>query len=326
LNTGLFYALYSTYFLDANTGYAVGAGSTIIKTINGGATWTTLNSGIQEWLNSVFFTDANTGYAGGYLNNSWAIIKTTDGGQNWITQKTGQGNNFGNIYFTDANNGYAMDGWPYKTTNAGVTWTNMQTMGGNALFFTDVNTGYIVSSSGYISKTTNGGTDWAQQTSGTTKDLYSVFFPTSNIGYIVGDSGIILKTMNGGNTWKIQTAPTSEWLGSVYFTDANTGYISGVNGTILKTSNGGDGINELSDRSHTLNIYPNPATDKATIEISGTPIQRQLSITNLNGQQILTSQINALKTQIDISKLPSGVYFVRTTNDKTVEVGKIIKE
>jgi len=30
--------------------------------------------------------------------------------------------------------------------------------------------------------------------------------------------------------------------------------------------------------------------------------------------------------QIDISNLPSGVYFVRLTNDNTVAVGKIIKD
>jgi hypothetical protein len=47
---------------------------------------------------------------------------------------------------------------------------------------------------------------------------------------------------------------------------------------------------------------------------------------NLNGQEVLTRQITEPKTHVEISMLPSGVYFVRLTGERTVEVGKIIKE
>jgi hypothetical protein len=47
---------------------------------------------------------------------------------------------------------------------------------------------------------------------------------------------------------------------------------------------------------------------------------------NLNGQVILTRQITEPKTPLDISSLPSGVYFVRLTGESTVEVGKFIKQ
>jgi hypothetical protein len=40
----------------------------------------------------------------------------------------------------------------------------------------------------------------------------------------------------------------------------------------------------------------------------------------------MTRQITSPKTQIDISNLPNGVYFVRLTNDKTMEVGKFVKQ
>jgi hypothetical protein len=54
--------------------------------------------------------------------------------------------------------------------------------------------------------------------------------------------------------------------------------------------------------------------------------QSQLSIMNLNGQQLITCQINESNTTIDISTLPSSVYFVRLTNDRTVEVKKFVKQ
>ena len=75
-----------------------------------------------------------------------------------------------------------------------------------------------------------------------------------------------------------------------------------------------------------LSLYPNPATDKITIETAATSLPANLSILSLTSQRLITSQITEPKTQIDINNLPSGVYFVRVTNDKTVEVEKIIKQ
>jgi len=75
-----------------------------------------------------------------------------------------------------------------------------------------------------------------------------------------------------------------------------------------------------------LNIYSNPASTQITIETSSIITKSQLSISNLNGQQLITHQITEPKTQLDISDLPSGVYFVRVINDKAVSIGKFVKQ
>jgi hypothetical protein len=68
--------------MDASTGYAVGGGldvGTILKTVNGGASWTSQTSGTTNAYFSVFFpVDALTGYVVGSNNT---ILKTTDGGE-----------------------------------------------------------------------------------------------------------------------------------------------------------------------------------------------------------------------------------------------------
>jgi len=69
--------LASVYFIDANTGYAVGKSGTILKTTDGGTNWTALSSGITSGLGAVYFTDANTGYIGG----EGKILKTINGGK-----------------------------------------------------------------------------------------------------------------------------------------------------------------------------------------------------------------------------------------------------
>ena len=46
----------------------VGGDGTILKTTNGGTTWTALSSGTSD-LTSVYFTDASTGYAVGGIGH-----------------------------------------------------------------------------------------------------------------------------------------------------------------------------------------------------------------------------------------------------------------
>ncbi|MGA3013851.1 MAG: T9SS type A sorting domain-containing protein [Bacteroidales bacterium] len=91
----------------------------------------------------------------------------------------------------------------------------------------------------------------------------------------------------------------------------------------LKQSNS---IINLGIVPNSIKIYPNPATDKITIETTGTVKEINLAIINIDGQQLITRQTTDPKTSIDISTFPSGVYFVRLTNDKTVEVGKFVKQ
>jgi photosystem II stability/assembly factor-like uncharacterized protein len=120
-----------------------------------------------------------------------------------------------------------------------------------SVYFADMNTGYIVGTSGLIIKTINSGLKWAKQTSNITKSLKSVYFINENLGYTVGNDGIILKTINGGSNWIKQTSGVDHDLSSVYFTSENTGFVAGESGTILKTIDGG--TNWLIQTSGTSN-------------------------------------------------------------------------
>jgi hypothetical protein len=163
----------------------------------------------------------------------------------------------------------------------------------------------------------------------TSNGVNSLYFPNQTTGYAVCDNGVIEKSIDGGNNWFLMTSGTTNMLMSVYFTDSDTGYSVGDNGTILKTNDGGGffvGLNDLSPKSNQIKIYPDPASNQITIETSETAANSQLSIMNLNGEEVLTHSIIKPKTQIDISNLPSGIYFVRMTNDRNVEVGKFVKQ
>jgi photosystem II stability/assembly factor-like uncharacterized protein len=100
LNTainGVYLSPHTIYFKNLNEGYcltngtgAVGIGTFLSKTMDGGLTWSeiTLPSSGYSTYNyyvSLLFTNANAGYlsGGNFVENKASILKTTDGGNTW---------------------------------------------------------------------------------------------------------------------------------------------------------------------------------------------------------------------------------------------------
>jgi photosystem II stability/assembly factor-like uncharacterized protein len=77
--------------------------------------------------------------------------------------------------------------------------------------------GWAVGDGGTILHTSDGGTTWTAQTSGTTNLLSLVEFTDANTGWAVGVGGTILHTSNGGTTWTAQTSGTTNFLTGVEF-------------------------------------------------------------------------------------------------------------
>ena len=75
-----------------------------------------------------------------------------------------------------------------------------------------------------------------------------------------------------------------------------------------------------------ITIIPNPSKDKITISLPATTGNTQLSIYKVNGEKVLEQQFKGIETQIDISALPRGVYFVRVQDERINEVTKLVKQ
>ena len=128
----------------------------------------------------------------------------------------------------------------YSISHAQWFWQNPLPQGNDlhSVHFIDSNIGWMVGIIGTIFKTTNGGSTWENQISGTGEILRSVKFVNTNDGWISGNNGTILKTTNGGSIWAAQSSGTTEDLYSIYFTDVNTGWAVGAK-VILRTTNAG---------------------------------------------------------------------------------------
>ncbi len=72
-----------------------------------------------------------------------------------------------------------------------------------------------------------------------------------------------------------------------------------------------------------IKIYPNPAKNRLVVEIEDD--NALLTIYNLNGQSILTHQLNSNREEIDISDVSSGIYFYKIDGESAnLTKGKII--
>jgi hypothetical protein len=89
----------------------------------------------------------------------------------------------------------------------------------------------------------------------------------------------------------------------------------------------GINVSALVTQQSSINLYPNPSSSKITIELP-TQLSKNtfLSISNTNGQQLITQLIKEPQTEIDIRHLPVGIYIVKVWNDKGVMIQKVIKQ
>lgn len=193
--------LYGLYFLNEQTGFAIGDSGTILKTIDKGKTWTSINSGANAGLNEITFVSSTKGFI---VGNSGTFLKSTDGGSSWSFQ-------------------------------SGIT--NLTLNG--ICFINNSNTGFMVGDVGLILKTTDGGSNWNTKNSGVVYSLSSVAFANDTLGFAVGSGGTLLKTIDKGENWTPVNLGMTEVLSDIIFTGNNSGYIAGNIGKIFKTTDNG---------------------------------------------------------------------------------------
>lgn len=73
-----------------------------------------------------------------------------------------------------------------------------------------------------------------------------------------------------------------------------------------------------------LNYFPNPV--KNSLMISNERMIDSIEITSILGQQMLSQKVSSLQTEIDLSELSKGIYFVKVTAEGKEKTIKIIKE
>ena len=79
--------------------------------------------------------------------------------------------------------------------------------------------------------------------------------------------------------------------------------------------------------SHRITIYPNPTKGQFSVEITGSaiPDNSSISIYSLQGSVIYQNAEPDILNEIDLSSQPNGIYMLRITIDSETSTWKIIK-
>lgn len=264
--------LRSVSFVDIETGTAVGAGGTILRTTDRGLSWQPQISPVASELRGVSMVDTNNVTA---VGTGGLTLRTTDGGANWMQTLAPTVNDLRAVSFLDLLRGYAVGdhGTLIHTINGGRTDTVFGTPRSgwfkDSLQFTDdlygvaaaeLDIAIAVGANGTAVRTTNGGISWQVLSTGTTSHLYAVAFADGNTGTAVGAGGTILRTTDRGLSWIPQASPVTTDLTSVALIDSATGWAAGSGGVVLRTSDGGASWNLQSTGSST-DLYGIAATN-----------------------------------------------------------------
>lgn len=230
--------LYNIYFVDENVGFIIGGRAVILKTEDGGKTWSrkmamsdTPGRGgnprpLRANLMGIQMINETTGFIAGSENT---ILKTTDGGETWAgsSERARVGetrNNLEGIWFVSETTGWIIGsfGTLLQTTDGGANWTKQDPGFDNNLFgiyFIDENTGWICGQESLILHTTDGGTTWNQQKTESIDDLHDIIFVDAMVGWAVGGYNTILHTIDGGKTWTVSNIPGGANFKGVHATD-----------------------------------------------------------------------------------------------------------
>lgn len=239
---------YALDFLNASTGVAVGWRGTVIKTTNGGTTWTELRGLNGFELYDVKMFDINTFYACGGAGRFYV---TTNGGTSFV-ERTLPVVNAGSaktLHFLNPQTGFCAGemGRIYRTSNAGITWDSVYSFGTSFnniedIAFDDDSTGYAVGERGRIARTTNS-VSW--DSTGIVRPaiitLWEAQWIGPSLGYVTGQNGTIYKTTNGGASWSLQNDTTGlanrDIIDIQVVNPTRRGYAVGENGVLLKLVN-----------------------------------------------------------------------------------------
>ena len=283
LNSGTSYILFDISFSKGQNeiGYAAGmqytydAEGVVIKTTDGGDTWTEVMGGAgTNGIEAVCFVTPDKGFIAGW-NDYFA--KTTDGGSTWTEINVGSDNwYFRDIEFWDEDHGITFANHNssgiaiYYTSDGGNFWVLSSGVDHNIqdISYADANTLYAVGGNECISKSTDGGINWTQIHSGTNNRYFMGVDFNGDFGVVGGEDGKIFYTSDAGDNWNNYATGYHNFSG-VHVFNADSSYIGGTDADIYKTTNGGSSWELEDNGTESSHIYKVKFTTNNTGFICG---------------------------------------------------------
>jgi photosystem II stability/assembly factor-like uncharacterized protein len=334
----------------------------VYKTTKSGNTWSKITGaafGANSFVNLVHFFDATNGVVmGDPVNGKFEVYKTSNGiGWSAVTaanlptplngSEFGYTNKFttkGNTIWIGTDNGRLL-----RSTDKGATWTAITTpvadFGGATtttsvadFTFRDDNNGIIMrqnydATPAYVDytlfRTTDGGATWTDITDVNQIVYHSGIAYAGNVLYSNGSSANNFGTSfstDDGATWNEVDVLSHTCL---EFLSESVGFSGG-----FASSTTAGGIYKLVPAAASTNTFasdkftvsPNPVTDVLRINNTSNINFTAVQVTDINGRVVKSLTVNNItSSQINVSDLNAGIYFLNITSDAGKAVKKFIK-
>ena len=247
------------WFANESTGWMAGDYGAIIKTTDGGATWTDQSiTSTHPYFEACSFLSATTGFLSADDGEIW---KTTDGGDNWTKFVIGK-NYINAIWAFDTNNLVAgnSSGRLYRTADGGENVTDFTTdiipaniMLYDIICFDENSLVMGGSNEGSIFRSSDGGNTWNSVPKVIYRTILDIVRLDGTTALACSEVGLIIKTTDKGANWTKKTSGSNSYLYALSCPDGNTVYACGQSGTILKSSDGGENwTKQTSGTTNTL--------------------------------------------------------------------------
>lgn len=253
--------LTAVFFLDAQTGWAVGHDSTILTSTDQGASWSKAFSAADEQkpLMDITFVDTNTGFAVGAYG---AFYATSDGGKTWTARKLLEGTKA-------APSKAAPKTGKYESVGSGKT--NDGDVGGkggdedkhiNAIIKLGENRLFVAGEAGMLAKSDDGGKTWVKITSPYKGSYFGAIQAKNGAVLIYGLRGRIYRSTDAAlSNWKqIENKTVASLMGSTRLPDGAL-VLAGLSGTVLISRDSGE----------TFSLLPSGSTKALSAPLLGAP-------------------------------------------------------
>jgi hypothetical protein len=84
-------------------------------------------------------------------------------------------------------------------------------------------------------------------------------------------------------------------------------------------------LQENKNENQQIKVYPNPNNGSFTVQLSNFDTESTVSVFNISGKVVYQTKMNEnTSTEINLPHLPSGIYYLRANDSKTVKTTKLI--
>lgn len=152
---------------------------------------------------------------------------------------------------------------------------------------------------------------------------------TAGSGSRVGSQRVTQSTPSTSGDWSFTWRSPSTDLGRVTF-------YSAVNATNNNGNTSGDQVITVTSSAPSLSIsdaqrldfdmFPNPATDRLTIQLPSNTEKAEVQIYNYIGKLSLSKIISSDNNKIDVNDLSAGVYVLKVVTEDKIGTQKFVKE